>query len=128
MKTTAHVIFLGRAAPALCMLHVPCAQSMADLALYKHALHPASCHAALRLHTGMRAQGKGAVLRQCAWLLQLAALQLHRADLAVLAHREDCKRLLTSLYDVAPAAADAGMAILPTSAFLISQRPCQYAA
>ncbi|CAK0757624.1 hypothetical protein CVIRNUC_002556 [Coccomyxa viridis] len=52
-------------------------------------------------------QGKGAVLRQCAWLLQLAALQLHRADLAVLAHREDCKRLLTSLYDVAPAAADA---------------------
>ena len=50
----------------------------------------------------MHAQGKGASLRQCAWLLQLAALQLHRADLAVLAHREDCKRLLNALFDAAP--------------------------
>ena len=110
------------------MLHVPCARSEANLALYKHVLHPASSHATLRSGTGVLAQAKGAVLRQCAWLLQLAALQLHRADLAVLAHREDCKRLLTSLYDVAPAAADAGMAMLPTSTFFISQRPCQYAA
>ena len=54
------------------------------------------------------AQGKGAVLRQCAWLLQLAALQLHRADLAVLAHREDCKRVLAALLDVAPPDPDAG--------------------
>ena len=106
------------------MLHVSCAQSVADLAPHKHALHPAFCHGALRAGAGMLAQGKGAVLRQCAWLLQLAALQLHRADLAVLAHREDCKRLLTSLYDVAPAAADAGMTILAISAFSISQRPC----
>ena len=67
----------------------------------------------LRLGIGVAVQGKGAVLRQCAWLLQLAALQLHRADLAVLAHREDCRRLLASLYDVAPAAADAGTALLP---------------
>ena len=106
------------------MLHVPCAQSVADLAPHKHALHPASCHGALKACAGVLAQGKGAVLRQCAWLLQLAALQLHRADLAVLAHREDCKRLLTTLYDVAPAAADAGIALLqPPSLFF--GLPCQ---
>ena len=50
----------------------------------------------------VHAQGRGACLRQCAWLLQLAALQLHRADLAVLAHREDCKRVLSALFHVAP--------------------------
>ncbi len=54
------------------------------------------------------AQGKGAVLRQCALLLQLAALQLHRADLAVLAHREDCNGVLAVLFDVALPEPDAG--------------------
>ncbi len=58
----------------------------------------------------MLTQGKGPSLRQCAWLLQLAALQLHRADLAVLAHREDCKRLLTALFDAAPADPTTGKA------------------
>ena len=60
---------------------------------------------------GMLLQGKGANLRQCAWLLQLAALQLHRADLAVLAHREDCKMLLTALFDTPPADPTTGEAI-----------------
>lgn len=58
---------------------------------------------------GACVQGGAAVLRQTAWLLQLAALQLHRTDLAVLAHREDCKQMLASLYDVAPIDADAGV-------------------
>ena len=124
MENASPCHILSTAAPALYMLHVSCAQSVADLAPHKLALHLASCHGALRAGTGVLAQGKGAVLRQCAWLLQLAALQLHRADLAVLAHREDCKRLLTALYDVAPAAADAGISLLPPLS-LFCWMPCQ---
>ncbi len=48
----------------------------------------------------MQAVVNGAALHQCAWLLHIAALQLHRADMALPAHREDCQTLLQAFFGV----------------------------
>ena len=54
---------------------------------------------------------KGTALHQCAWLLQIAALQLHRADLALPAHQEDCRTLLQAFFGAPQNADDTGMPI-----------------
>ena len=62
---------LSTAGPALHMLPVPAAQSVADLAPHKHALHPASCHgtserALACLHRG-EGQCCGSARGCCSW-------------------------------------------------------------
>ena len=71
-----------------------------DLPLYAMQLLPAEENEELSLHLQHSPEARRV----------LAEIY---GDLAVLAHREDCRRLLASLYDVAPAAADAGTALLP---------------
>lgn len=62
---------------------------------------------------GLQAAVKGAALHQCAWLLQIAALQLHRADLALPAHHEDCQTLLQAFFG-APQTSDGNGALVST--------------
>lgn len=62
---------------------------------------------------GLQAALEGAALHQCAWLLQIAALQLHRADLALPAHREDCQTLLQAFFG-APLISDGNGAPIST--------------
>lgn len=47
-------------------------------------------------------------MHQAAWLLHTAALQLHRADLALASHRDDCKLLLQAFFGTPDEAADDG--------------------
>lgn len=44
------------------------------------------------------AQPKTTALHQAAWMLQIAALQLHRADMAVVSQRENARALLQTLF------------------------------
>ena len=44
------------------------------------------------------AQPKTTALHQAAWMLQIAALQLHRADMAVVSQRENARTLLHTLF------------------------------
>ena len=41
---------------------------------------------------------KATALHQAAWMLQIAALQLHRGDMALVSQRENTKALLHCLF------------------------------
>lgn len=56
----------------------------------------------------VQASQKGAALHQSAWLLQIAALQLHRADLALSTHREDSVMLLEAFFGSSQNSDDSG--------------------
>ena len=58
----------------------------------------------------MQAEARTASLQARAWVLQLAALELHTADAALPAHRESVAALLEGLFATPPATA-AGIAM-----------------
>ena len=71
----------------------------------------------LRVLGVLQAVVKGAALHQCAWLLHIAALQLHRADMALPAHREDCQTLLQAFFGVPQDSDGDGVPLALTSLF-----------